>query len=202
MGLGIWLWVRKSRVATGLIVALMGYEYADLVINTSGSNTWAWLYPTLFFAALIAHGRKPKTPEPKLQGLPDAQPAFPERPGGGAPMMGLWVWAVIAGLLCVIGALGTLYEIAVEHKTSRIFGLALGFWIWAPLAIKAIRRQRLSPRWFWVTVGTAAGPLVLVPIWHRGREWKSTSRKVVGWLFFMAVIAYVVWSFLQGWEGR
>jgi hypothetical protein len=188
-------------VAAGLVVVLMGYEYADLVINASGSNTWVWLYPTLFVAALMAHGRKPKTPEPELQGLPDAQPAFPERHSGAAPM-GLWVWAVIAGILAVLGGLGTLYEIAVEHKTSRIFGLVLGFLIWAALANKAIRRQGLSPRWFWVTLGTAAGPLVLVPIWHNGREWKSTPRKVVGWLFFMAVLAYVVWSFFQGWEER
>ena len=63
-------------------------------------------------------------------------------------------------------------------------------------------RQGLSPRWFWVTVGATAGPLLLVPLWHHGREWKNTSRKVGGWLFFMAAIAYVVWSFLQGREER
>ncbi len=116
-------------------------------------------------------------------------------------MMGLWVWAVIVGIVGLAGTVELLYEIGFEHRSSPIVGLVLGVWIWVPLTIQAIRRQGLSPRWFWVTVGTVGGPLALVPIWHHGREWKSTWRKVVGWLFFMAVIAYYVgvfvWAFLS-----
>jgi len=180
VGLGAWLWWRKSRVAATLVIALVSYEYAYLWLNSSGTTIWAWIYPVLFLAAVAAHGRKPKTPKPER-------------------MMGLRVWAVIVGIVGVSGVLNSLYAIAVERDFSGIIICVVGVWIWAPLAIQAIRRQALSPRWFWFIVGTVGGPLVLIPIWHHGREWKSTSRKVIGWLLFLVVIAYL---FREGLEGR
>jgi drug/metabolite transporter (DMT)-like permease len=115
-------------------------------------------------------------------------------------MIGLWVWSVIVLLLGAAGTIGTLYEIAFEANFKSIVPTAIGSWIWAPVALRAARRQDLNPRWFWVVAGTLGGPLAMVPIWHHGREWKSTRTQVVGWLIFIAVACWLVgqvtWAFL------
>src|SRR5207245_10737224 len=62
VGLGTWLWWRKSVVAAGLILALVVFEYSYLAYDasTSGkSNSWLSTYLILFVAAFAAHGRKP-----------------------------------------------------------------------------------------------------------------------------------------------
>src|SRR5437879_3657424 len=65
LGLGVWLWWRKSPVAAGLMLALVAFEYSSLANKaaTSGaSNSWLTSYLVLFAVAFAAHMRSPKRP--------------------------------------------------------------------------------------------------------------------------------------------
>ena len=67
LGLGVWLWWRRSRVAAGLMLALVAFEYwslADKAVTSGASNSWLTSYLVLFLVAFAAHVRSPK-------GLPD-----------------------------------------------------------------------------------------------------------------------------------
>ena len=121
-------------------------------------------------------------------------------------MMGLWVWSVIVLVLGVIGTVVTLYEVFAEQNFRSLVQTGIGTWIWTPIALRAIRRQDLKPRWFWGTAGAVGGVLFLVPIWHHGREWKSTRTKVFGWIVFIAFAAWLAgvfaWSALGEFSER
>jgi len=63
LGLGAWLWWKRSPVAAGFMLALVGYESGFLAYNasTSGtSNSWLSSYLVLFIVAFAAHMRSPK----------------------------------------------------------------------------------------------------------------------------------------------
>src|SRR5437867_7225685 len=99
-------------------------------------------------------------------------------------MIGLWVWSVIVLILGAVGKIETHYEIAIEANMKSVVPTAIGSWIWAPVALRAARRQDLKPRWFLVVTGTLGGPLAMVPIWApwpRVEEYPDTG----GWLAFI-----------------
>ena len=61
--IGAWLWWKKSTLAAGLMLALVGFEYGFLVYNAIASgkgSTWLVAYPVMFLFALSAHTRRPK----------------------------------------------------------------------------------------------------------------------------------------------
>jgi hypothetical protein len=101
------------------------------------------------------------------------------------------VWAVFIIILGAADTINTLYEVFFEANAKHVIPTAIRSWIWAPVAYRAASRQDLRPRWFWIAVGTLGGLLAMVPIWERGREWKSKTRQVLGWL---ACIVFLSWS--------
>jgi len=63
LGLGAWLWWKRSPVAAGFMLALVGYESGFLAYNASTSgktNSWLSSYLVLFIVAFAAHISKTK----------------------------------------------------------------------------------------------------------------------------------------------
>jgi hypothetical protein len=60
LGLGVWLWWRRSPIAAGLMLALVAFEYWSLANTSGSSNSWLTSYLVLFLVAFAAHMRSPK----------------------------------------------------------------------------------------------------------------------------------------------
>jgi hypothetical protein len=60
IGLGTWLWLKRSLTAALLIFVLVAAEYCYLAISYGRSNTWLATYLCLFLVAVSIHvqGRK------------------------------------------------------------------------------------------------------------------------------------------------
>ena len=63
--------------------------------------------------------------------------------------------------------------------------------LWARAAEKARKRQELTPAWLLLVGALLGGILLVVPLWQRGDEWRSQRTKVIGWVLFWAVLAYL-----------
>jgi hypothetical protein len=85
VGLGIWLWWRRSPVAAVLMLALVGFEYWQLAVSRPDSSWVRTFYPILFLVALVAHGKKAREPvatvaQPPAVGFPHAESGLPQPP--------------------------------------------------------------------------------------------------------------------------
>jgi drug/metabolite transporter (DMT)-like permease len=112
------------------------------------------------------------------------------------PGVGLWVWTVIVTLLGFAGFAMTIYE-AISSPSARVAGEICSGVLWGAVVLRATKRQGLTPTWIWVTSGVTSGLLAVVPIWHHGREWKSTWRKMAGWTWFILFAIWLSYMFLR-----
>ena len=127
----------------------------------------------------------------RSKGSPSLAPLRETRP----PTKALWVWSIVIVLLSALGIAFTLYEVVSAGSTIAIVEL-VRFAIWGAifgwLARQSAERQNFTRRRFWMTAGVFGGVLVVVPMWHHGREWKSAARRVGGLLFFTLAVLQTI----------
>ena len=110
------------------------------------------------------------------------------------PSLRLWIWTIVMALLSSLEIAATLYEAISTRTLDASVPLGPWFGVWLIVVIRTIKRQDLTPSWFWAFAGATSGLLVIVPLWHHGREWKSTWRKWAGWTWFVLTVILVVLS--------
>lgn len=103
-------------------------------------------------------------------------------------MLGLWIWSILVALLCV----WTVFHAVFGANPLAVILMAVWVILWAVASVRAVERQSLRPRWYWVIVGSLGGILMMVPIWHHGREFKSRWDKVISWLALVLLLAFWV----------
>lgn len=111
------------------------------------------------------------------------------------PAKGLGTWFAVLAIVGITSWTVSVYDAVAEPGADSIralFMMGIGTWIFAPAAVRSVDRQDLRPRWFWIFGGLVGGVFALVPLWQHGREWKSTRRKVFGWLWFAAAAVLIV----------
>ena len=103
------------------------------------------------------------------------------------PWQRLRLWAV------PLLGLGVTEAVAIASEGGirvLVIGTVSGM-LWARAAEQARKRQELTPAWLLLVGALLGGILLVVPLWQRGDEWRSQRTKVIGWVLFWAVLAYL-----------